>query len=54
MVFNRAFRKHVFFNASTAYPEGWKNIVALAEEKKVKLGLWGAAMPLRCGLLRVL
>jgi hypothetical protein len=34
------------------YPTGWGNVVERAKEKKIKLGLWGAAMPITPEALR--
>jgi len=34
------------------YPTGWGNVVERAKEKNVKLGLWGAAMPITPEALR--
>jgi len=38
--------------SAQAYPTGWKNVVERAKSQNVKLGLWGAAMPITAEALR--
>ena len=37
---------------SKLYPDGWKNVVAHAKNKNLKLGLWGAAMKITSEALK--